>query len=198
MVEKALEELRDYAILQKVPIMQEDGIDYLTDLIRKHHVKRILEVGTAIGYSAIRMALVDPTITIVSIERDPERYSEAVKNVKQFRLEDQITLLLSDALEVEVEGTFDLIFLDAAKAQNIRFFEKFSPNLSKDGSIVTDNLNFHGYVDVEDETILSHNLRGLVRKIKAYITFLKEQTDYVTEFVSLGDGISVTRRNEKN
>lgn len=197
MVEE-LEELQNYAKEHNVPIMQEDGIDYLTDLIRKHHVKCILEIGTAIGYSAIRMALVDPTITIVSIERDPERYSEAVKNVKQFRLEDQITLLLSDALEVEVEGTFDLIFLDAAKAQNIRFFEKFSPNLSKDGLIVTDNLNFHGYVDVEDETTLSHNLRGLVRKTKAYIAFLKELPDYTTDFVSLGDGISVTRRNEKN
>lgn len=197
MVEE-LEELQNYAKEHNVPIMQEDGIDYLTDLIRKHSIKRILEIGTAIGYSAIRMALVDPTITIVSIERDPERYSEAVKNVKQFGLEEQITLLLSDALEIEVKGTFDLIFLDAAKAQNIRFFEKFSPNLSKDGLIVTDNLNFHGYVLVEDETILSHNLRGLVRKIKAYIAFLKELPDYVTEFISIGDGISVTKRNKQN
>ncbi len=198
MVEDWLETLRTYAKEQNVPIMQEDGISYLTELIQKNGVKRILEIGTAIGYSAIRMALVDPLITIVSIDRDEIRYLEAVKNVKQFGLEERITLLLADALEVEVEGNFDLIFLDAAKAQNIRFFEKFSKHLSSDGMIITDNLSFHGYVEVEDETTLSHNLRGLVRKTKAYITFLKEQTDYRTEFVSVGDGISVTRKNKKN
>ena len=90
------------------------------------------------------------------------------RNVKKFNLEDRITLLFNDALEVKLEDEYDLIFIDAAKGQNKNFFEKFEKCLTSDGFIITDNMKFHGYVDKDESEIKNRNLRGLVRKIKDY------------------------------
>lgn len=189
-----IKEMEEYAEENNVPIMLKDGINFLTTFLIKHQVKNVLEVGTAIGYSAIRMALASPNVKITSIERDHERYLEALKNVKKFNLEDRITLIYKDASLVELEGTYDLIFIDAAKGKNMAFFEKFSKNLSSNGFIITDNINFHGYVNKEEAEIKSRNLRGLVRKIKDYIRFLEENEEYKTEFHKVGDGIAVSSR----
>ena len=191
---KIIKEIKDYAEEENVPIMQNEGIEFLTDFITKNNITNILEVGTAIGYSAIRMALVSPRIKIVTIERDEARYLEAVKNVKKMGLEDRITLVFKDALEVNLNEKFDLIFLDGAKGQNINFFEHFEKNLDQDGYVITDNINFHGYVKKDESEIKSRNLRGLVRKIKDYINYLKTSIKYETTFYEKGDGISVTRR----
>jgi len=185
-----IREIKQYALDHKVPIMVDQGIDFLTRFIEEHQVKSVLEVGTAIGYSAIMMALSSPDVKITTIERDQERYMEAVKNVKKLDLEDRITLVFNDALDVEVDGTFDLIFLDAAKGQNIRFFEKFERNLAEHGAIITDNMDFHGLVN-QDEESMSKNLRGLVRKIKDYEEFLKNNENYEVKFMTIGDGIAV-------
>ena len=191
-----IKEIKEYARLNDVPIMQDEGIDYLTTFIIKHQISRVLEVGTAIGYSAIMMALANPKLKIVSIERDEERYLEAVKNVKKFDLEDRITLLFKDALDVKLNEKFDLIFLDGAKGQNINFFEHFERNLEDGGFFITDNIEFHGYVEKDEEEIKSRNLRQLVRKIKNYIEYLKSNPNYVTTFVKKGDGIAVTEKKE--
>ena len=103
-----------YAINNKVPIMQDDGIDFVTAYIAKKRVKTILEIGWAIGYSAIMMALSSPDVHVITIEKDRERYLEALKNVKKFNLEDRITLIFSDALEAKIDGRFDLFLIDAA------------------------------------------------------------------------------------
>lgn len=191
-----IKELKEYAKENDVPIMQDAGIDYLTTFIVKHQISRVLEVGTAIGYSAIMMALANPKLKVVSIERDEERYLEAVKNVKKFELEDRITLLFKDALDVKINDKFDLIFLDGAKGQNINFFEHFERNLDDGGYFITDNIEFHGYVSKNEEEIKSRNLRQLVRKIKNYIDFLKTNPYYETTFISKGDGIAVTKKRE--
>ncbi len=182
--------IKQYALDHKVPIMVDQGIDFLTRFIEEHQVKNVLEVGTAIGYSAIMMALSNPDIKITTIERDQERYMDAVKNVKKLDLEDRITLVFNDALDVEMDGMFDLIFLDAAKGQNIHFFEKFERNLVEHGAIITDNMDFHGLVNQEEES-MSRNLRGLVRKIKDYEEFLKNNENYEVKFMTIGDGIAV-------
>ena len=193
---KDIKNIKQYAKENNIPIMQDEGISFLTTLIHKNKIRSILEIGTAIGYSAIIMALTDKNIKITSVERDEKRYLEAVKNIKKFNLEDRITLIFKDALELKVDGNFDLIFLDAAKGQNINFFNNFSKNLNKNGFIVTDNMLFHGYVNKNEEDIKSRNLRGLVRKIKQYHEFLKTSDDYNTSFYNIGDGIAVTTRKE--
>lgn len=189
-----IREMKQYAEVNNVPIMMDEGIDFLTTFILKNHVKNILEIGTAIGYSAIMMALVDPNLKITTIERDEVRYLEALKNVKAFGLENRITLIYNDAFNVKLDEKFDLIFLDAAKAQNIKFFEMFERNLEYRGVIITDNLKFHGLVDKKEEEIKSKNLRALVRKIKDYVDYLKTNEKYNTEFFEVGDGISVSTR----
>lgn len=189
-----IREMKQYAEVNSVPIMVDEGIDFLTTFILKNHVKNVLEIGTAIGYSAIMMALVDPNLKITTIERDEVRYLEALKNVKAFGLENRITLIYNDAFNVKLDEKFDLIFIDAAKAQNIKFFEMFERNLEYRGVIITDNLKFHGLVDKKEEEIKSKNLRSLVRKIKDYIDYLKTNEKYNTEFFEVGDGISVSKR----
>lgn len=189
-----IREMKQYAEVNNVPIMMDEGIDFLTTFILKNHVKNVLEIGTAIGYSAIMMALVNPNLKITTIERDEIRYLEALKNVKAFDLENRITLIYNDAFNVKLDEKFDLIFIDAAKAQNIKFFEMFERNLEYRGVIITDNLKFHGLVDKKEEEIKSKNLRALVRKIKDYVDYLKTNEKYNTEFFEVGDGISVSTR----
>lgn len=191
-----IKEIKEYAKKEDVPIMLDDGIDFLTTFILKHQITSVLEVGTAIGYSAIMMALSSPTLKIVTIERDEARYLEALKNIKKFNLENRITLVFKDALDVSLTDKFDLIFLDGAKGKNIDFVEHFEKNLKDDGYFVTDNINFHGYVQKDENEIKSRNLRGLVRKIKGYIEYLKESDKYHTEFYEVGDGIAVTSKKE--
>lgn len=193
-IHQDIKKIKEYAKENNVPIMMEDGINFLTTFVIKHQIKNVLEVGTAIGYSAIMMALANPNVKITSIERDEERYLEAVKNIKKFKLEDRITLIYNDATEVEFKEKFDLIFIDAAKGKNMAFFKKFSKNLSKSGFIITDNINFHGYVTKDEREIKTRNLRGLVRKIKDYINFLKENEEFKTVFYETGDGIAVSTR----
>ena len=188
----SIEELEKYALENNVPIIQKDGLNFLIKYIKENNTKNILEVGTAIGYSAINMALVNQNIKITSIERNKEMYNLACTNVRKFNLENRINLIFGDALETEIEGTYDLIFIDAAKAQYIKFFEKYKINLAKNGAIITDNLNFHGLTK-QPETIHSKNLRAWVKKINNYKDFLKENKEFNTKFYEIGDGIAVSK-----
>lgn len=193
-----IKEIKTYAEEENIPIMVDEGIKYLTDLITKNNINNVLEIGTAIGYSAIMMALANPNLKVTSIERDEARYLQAVKNIKKLNLENRITLIFKDALDVKVENSkYDLIFIDAAKGKNKEFFELFSKHLTDEGLIVTDNINFHGFTAMEDSSIKSKNMRSLIRKIREYIDFLKENEEYMTEFNDIGDGIAVTRKIEK-
>ena len=188
-----LKEIERYARDNRVPIMLPDGIDYLCNYIKEHKVKKILEIGSAIGYSAIRMALVDDDIKVTTIEKDVIRYNEAVKNIRKYKLEDRIKIILDDALNTNIVGEFDLIFIDASKGNNINFFKKYSNNLASYGIIITDNLFFHGLV--KDESLIkTKNQRGIVRKIKEFITFLDENEEFITEYISVGDGIAISKR----
>ena len=187
-----LKKIEDYAHENNVPIMLKDGIEFLEQYIKENNIKKILEIGTAIGYSAIRMC-VNKDIKITTIERDEKRYKEALKNIEEANLNDQIEVIFKDAFDVELSDKYDLIFIDAAKGQYIKFFEKFKNNLNINGTIISDNLNFHGLTH-QKERIQNKNTRQLVNKINKYIDFLKENNEYKTTFYDIGDGIGVTRR----
>ena len=192
MVHIQLKEIEEYAKENNVPIMLPDGIEFLIEYIKENNIKNILEIGTAIGYSSIRMSLIDKDIKVTTIERDEKRYIEAKKNIKKFNLENQIELIYGDALELDITGKYDLIFIDAAKSQYIKFFEKYEQNLNKNGVIVSDNLNFHGLTHTK-EPIESRNVRGIVRKLNNYIDYLKNNNKYITTFYEIGDGISISK-----
>lgn len=184
--------MEDYAKQYNIPIMLPDGIEFLLEYIKKNNIKNILEIGTAIGYSAIRMCLINDDVKVTTIERDENRYKEAIKNIKNFKLEDRINLIYKDAFDVYLDDKYDLIFIDAAKSQYIKFFEKFKLNLNKNGVIVSDNLNFHGLTHTDKE-IKSRNVRGIVRKLNNYIDFLNNNNEFTTEFYDIGDGISISK-----
>lgn len=196
MKEEYIKQMEDYAEEKNIPIMDKKGIDFLCRFIEKNEIRNILEIGTAIGYSSIKMALVNKNINIISIERDQERYIEAIKNVKKMKLDKRISLVLADALDLGLnfkDTKFDMILIDAAKAQYINFFNKFEKNLADDGVIISDNMNFHGLVENVDE-IKSRNLRQLITKLKKYISFLQENEKYDTKFYKVGDGIAITAK----
>lgn len=192
-------EMEQYANEHNVPIIEKDSIKFIMKYIKLNDVKSILEIGTAIGYSGILMVSASEGATLTTIERDEKRYMEAIKNVKKCGLEKQIEVVFQDALDVNLVGrTYDLIFIDAAKGQYIKFFEKFSHYLSPKGVIITDNINFHGLVGNRTED-MSKNLNSLVSKIENYIEFLKTNKDFTTKFYDIGDGLSVSyRKTDEN
>ena len=186
-------EIKEYAKENHVPIMQDEGIDFLCNYIKEHNIKKILEIGTAIGYSAIRFASISDNIQVTTIERDNDRYNEALKNIHDNDLDNRISIILGDALETNISGKYDLIFIDAAKSQYIKFFNKYKDNLDINGVIFSDNLSFHGMVE---DISLTHNrnTRQLVGKIRKYIEFLKDNEEFDTTFYSIGDGVSISKR----
>ena len=179
--------IKAFANREAIPIMQDEGCDFICDYILKNDVKTVLEIGTAIGYSSIRFANLKHDIHVTTIELDIERYTKANQNFKLCKLEDKITSIHDDAEK------FDLIFIDAAKAQYIKFFEKYKNNLTKNGVIISDNLSFHGMVD---DLTLTHNYstKKLVKKIQKYVEFLKTNEEFETEFFEIGDRISISRK----
>ena len=192
-------EMEDYAQERNVPIIEKKSIAFIMKYIKEHNIKSILEIGSAIGYSAILMASSTEDAFVTTIEKDEERYMECLKNVKRCGMDKKINVVFQDALDVNLseEVKYDLIFIDAAKGQYIKYFEKYKYFLKDNGTIITDNLKFHGYVG-QSNKIESKNLKGLVEKIENYIDFLKNNPEFDTKFYDIGDGLSVsTWKNDK-
>ncbi len=196
MKEKILE-MEQYAKDYNVPIIEKDSIAFIMKFIKANDIKEILEIGSAIGYSAILMASVKEDIKLTTIERDETRYMECLKNVKKCNMEQKINVVCQDALEVNLsQVSYDLIFIDAAKGQYTKFFEKYKYFLKPGGVIISDNLKFHGHVGNRNN-IASRNLKQLVGKIESYIDFLKNNEEFETKFYDVGDGLSVSiRKND--
>ena len=188
-----MKELEEYAKINNIPIMQKDGILYLINYIKENNIKNILEIGSAIGYSSIMMASINSDIRITTIERDKDRYDLAVSNIKKYNLDKQINIIYGDAVDTDITGMYDLIFIDAAKGKNIFFFEKYKNNLVKGGTIITDNLSFHGLVE-DDSLIKTKNQKGIVNKIKDFISFLDNNEEFDTEYIPVGDKIAISKR----
>ena len=186
-------EMEKYAIDNNVPIIEKKSIMFIMRYIKEHNVLSILEIGSAIGYSAILMASSTKDVTVTTIERDEVRYMECLKNVKKCGMEKKINVVFQDALELNLsdELRYDLIFIDAAKGQYIKFFEKYKNYLNPGGVIITDNIKFHGYVG-ESSKLDKGNLKSLVEKIENYVEFLKNNPEFDTVFKDIGDGLSIS------
>ena len=191
-ISKLIKEIEEYGIKNNVPIMSEDTIETIKNIITVNEFHTILEVGTAIGYSTICFASTPGVTNITSIERDPIRSAIAVNNVKESGLKN-ITLRHTDALEIELNDKYDLIIIDAAKSQNMKFFNKFKENLNEDGIIIIDNLSFHGYVN-QEERIKSRNLRQMVNKIRKFLDFLNNNEEFTVKYIEVGDTLGVCKR----
>ena len=191
-IRKLIDEIEEYGINNNVPIMSKDTINKINEIINENNIHSILEIGTAIGYSTICFTSNSNINKITSIERDNERYNIAIKNVKNSNL-NNIILIHDDAFNVNISDKFDLLIIDAAKSQNMKFLEKFKINLNKNGIIIIDNLNFHGYVG-NSKDIKSRNLRQMVRKIEKFRDYLDNSSEYNVEYIEVGDTIGVCKK----
>lgn len=186
-----IEKMRAYAKEHRVPIINDEGLDFLESQITKYKVKDILELGSAIGYSAIMMASLDEEIHITTIEKDEERFQEAVKNIEGMNLNDRIDLHFMDALEFKTDKMYDLIFLDLAKSKYEVMLNQFYPNLKEGGIIVVDNLGMYGLV-YQDDLKVKRRVRQLIEKIKIFREHILEDERFdVTIYDDIGDGIGV-------
>lgn len=191
-------ELEEYALEHRIPIMDSVAIETMLQILTIQSPKKILEIGTAIGYSALRMADALPQANIVTIEMDQSRISEAKSNILHSKMENRITLLEGNALDlyddVKNMGPYDAIFIDAAKAQYIKFFELYQDLLTDSGCIYTDNVLFKGLVAQENTEI--KRLAGIAKKIRSYNQYLAELQKFHTVIIPTGDGLAISRKNE--
>lgn len=193
-MDKTLIEIHDEARKEHVPIMLDDGMAFLLNYIRKHEgVRDILEVGTAVGFSAISMAKIRWDNTIDTLEINPKMYEKAIQNIKNEKLDDRIHVHLIDGAAFETNEIYDLIFIDAAKSQYRRYLEHFMKN-SRIGTVfIFDNLNFHGIVDNE-ELSSNRSTIQMVHKIKKFREHLLNDDRFITSYYEVGDGIAVSVR----
>ena len=191
-----INEVKEKALKEGVPIIKDEGLAFLLNYIEEHKCKQILELGTAVGYSAMHMARLSKDIHIDTIEKDEAMYQQAIKNIDEAELNDQIKVYFMPIEEFDTDQMYDLIFVDAAKAQYGKYMEKFLRNLIEDGAMVFDNMIFHGLIyDVEN--IASRNLRNLVKKIVKFRELVHNDTRFdIMEFDNIGDGIFVLTRRK--
>lgn len=191
-----MSDLKQFAKDNHVPIIQDGGLDFLLKTIKKINAKDILELGSAIGYSAISMARLSDDIHIDTIERDQKMYEEALKNVKDAALNDQITLNFMDIRDYVPSKKYDLIFVDAAKGQYYNYLNQFIDYLKEDGVMFFDNMVFHGLTK-DPDAIKNRNTRSLVKKINKFKELVKEDSRFdIILYEDIGDGILIlTRRN---
>ncbi|WP_110111432.1 O-methyltransferase [Bacillus sp. CGMCC 1.16541] len=197
-----IEEMEHYAREQGVPIMELIGIETLLQLLRLHKPERILEIGTAIGYSSIRMVTALPHTKVVTVERDEERYEKALHFIERANKGSQIETLFGDAFDLHEDivekGPYDTVFIDAAKGQYQRFFELYAPLVNEGGVIISDNVLFKGYVAQDVEDIKTRGARSLTRKLQAYNEWLMNHPDFQTTILPIGDGIAISiKRGDK-
>ena len=194
-----LDEIEKEALDSAVPIIRKEMQSFLKFLLAAQRPMRILEVGTAVGFSAILMCEYDPVpCELVTIENYDKRIPIAKENVKRAEKQSQITLLEGDAMEIlpTLEGQFDLIFMDAAKGQYINFFPEIMRLLKNGGILLSDNVLQDGDV-VESHYIVERRNRTIYKRMRDYLFELTHRDDLTTTILPVGDGITVSVKNDR-
>jgi len=191
-----IEDIKKKALNEDVPIIKDGGLSFLLDLIKQRNIKTILELGTAVGYSSINMASLNKDIIIDTLEKNEDMYNQALVNIKNEGLDSQISVHFTAIEEFKTTKKYDLIFVDAAKAQYSKYTEQFLDNLEEDGVFVYDNMVFHGMV-YDIENIKSKGTRSLVKKIKAFLEKMQNDNRFdIIFYEDVGDGILVASRRK--
>ena len=189
------ENIKQNAINNHIPIIMDDTLIEIEKRMKELKPTKILEIGTAVGYSAICFSnFLGDNGKIDTIERDIDRANEAIKNIKQMELEDKINIIIGDAVEIlpTLNDKYDMIFIDAAKGK-YPFFLKESLRLLADyGTIFADNILYKGYV-MSDYN--KHKQRTAVRNLREYIKEVTQNPNLETEILEVGDGLGITKRS---
>ena len=188
-----LEQIKEKALENHIPIIMDDTLEYIYDLYKNNPISSVLEIGTAVGYSAICFTeILKEEGFIDTIERDTERIEEAKENIKKAEVEDKINIISGDAVEIlpTINKKYDMVFIDAAKGKYPFFLKEALRMLKDNGIILADNILYKGYV-MSDYN--KHKQRTAVRNLREYIKEVTENPNLETEILEIGDGLAVTK-----
>ena len=194
---KTIEEIKQDAIKRHIPIIMDDTLEVVSKVLEDVKPKNILEIGTAVGYSAIRFSkyLVEDGM-IDTIERDENMIREAKINIKDLNLEDKINIISADAVEIlpKLKKNYDIVFIDAAKGKYPFFLKEAIRMLSPKGVIIADNILYKGYT-LSDYN--KHKQRTAVRGLRTFLKELEDNKEFTTKLLEVGDGLTITKRKDR-
>ena len=190
-----LKDFREYCEERNLPIIHKEVGQFIKLVINQLNAKNIIEIGTNVGYSSIFMSKVMKEGKVVTLERSEKFYKEALKNISDFGLENNIQVYFGDAVDIldEVEGNFDMAFIDAAKSYYRIFFDKCLKKMKPGGIILSDNVLYQGMI-ASDELVVRRK-KTLVRNLRNYLEYISHDKRFVTSVLPLGDGLAVTLIN---
>lgn len=200
-MEALFKQMEDFAKEDKVPIINENGRKVFIEIIKKYKPQRVLEIGTAIGYSALLTTYYGAeNAKIISLELDEERAKQAQDFINQSAYKEQIKIILGDAAKniekLDKNYKFDMVFIDAAKGQYPDYLQKVLPLLADDGIILADNVLFRGYVMSEEKP--PRRYKTIVKRLREYIAMVSDTDKFTTEIFENGDGLALTKRLKTN
>ena len=188
-----IDNIKQKALENHIPIIMDETLEVLDNILGKIKPKRILEIGTAVGYSAICFSkYLDENGKIDTIERDEERIAEAKVNIEKVGLSDKINIYEGDAVEIlpTLNEKYDVVFIDAAKGKYPFFLKEALRMINQNGIILADNILYKGYV-MSDYN--KHKQRTAVRNLREYIKEVTENPNIETEILEVGDGLAISR-----
>ncbi len=188
-----LERIKQKALENHIPIIMDETLDVIEKYLESNKPKRMLEIGTAVGYSAICFTeFLDQNGKIDTIERDLERVKEAKENIKKVGLENKINIYEGDAVEIlpNLNDKYDVVFIDAAKGKYPFFLKEALRLINKNGIIFADNILYKGYVM---SNYNKHKQRTAVRNLREYIKEVSENPSLETKILEVGDGLAISR-----
>ena len=188
-----LEIIKEKALEEHIPIIMDDTLEVIEEKLKDIEVKRLLEIGTAVGYSAMCFSqFLDEDGKIDTIERDTERVTEARENIKKVGVSEKINIIEGDAVEIlpTMDEKYDVVFIDAAKGKYPFFLKEALRMLKPNGIIFADNILYKGYV-MSDYN--KHKQRTAVRNLREYIKEISENPNLETEILEVGDGLAISK-----
>ena len=193
MNKKELQKIKQKALEEHIPIIMDETLEVIEKYLKNNKPKRILEIGTAVGYSAICFTqILDEDGVIDTIERDAQRVKEERENIKKAEVENKINIYEGDAVEIlpTLDNKYDVIFIDAAKGKYPFFLKEALRMINKNGVIFADNILYKGYV-MSDYN--KHKQRTAVRNLREYIKEVSENPNLETEILEVGDGLAISK-----
>ena len=194
MNKQELQKIKQKALEEHIPIIMDATLEVIEKYLKENKPHKILEIGTAVGYSAICFTeILAEDGQIDTIERDTERVKEAKENIKKAEVENKINIYEGDAVEIlpTLKNKYDVIFIDAAKGKYPFFLKEALRMLNTNGIIFADNILYKGYV-MSDYN--KHKQRTAVRNLREYIKEVNENPELETEILEVGDGLAVSRK----
>jgi len=189
-----LKEIENEARRRFMTVMLKDSFDVLIDTVKTKQPKRILELGTAVGYSGIAMLNASPNARLYTVEYLEERAKEAHENFIKAGVDKRVEQFIASADEVldNLSGEFDFMFIDAAKSHYEHYFDMLDKHLEHGGVMVFDNVLFRGYVEGKAE--YKHRMNTIVTNMRKFIERLKNNENYVTTVLDVGDGLLIAEK----